>query len=229
MHITRAAFIILISLIPRVINAQDSFIKMMNDTIHSIKYVFEARIDSVQTFAGDEVGNKVQYGRANWDRGIGNFDIKNGRQLMAYSKVWITIAQVYKGKLPKKMVFLLPQENTTVVAQITPKGDTVLSYMQVHSSHGNIESALLPSKSYPIYRLYWCYDVVKQKRKNEYALKTFLHMPLRIQAFIPNSDGSGRNGIIYTMIGDRIFEKQEEFENYLRSIKTLKICASSHN
>ena len=202
--------------------AQDDFIKMMNDTIHSIKYVFEARIDSVQTFAGDEAGNKVQYGSANWDRGIGNFDIKNGRQLMAYSKVWITIAQVYKGKLPKKMVALLPQENTTVIAQVTPKGDTVLSYMQVHSSHGNNESTLLPSKSYPIYRMYWCYDVVKQKHKNEYALMTFLHMPLRIQAFIPNNDGSGRNGIIYTMIGDRIFERQEEFELYLRGVGDLK-------
>ena len=94
--------------------------------------------------------------------------------------------------------------------------------MQVHFIHGNNESVLQPSTSYPIYRLYWCYDVVKQKRKNEYTLKTFQHIPLRIQAFIPNNDGSGRNGIIYTMIGDRIFERQEEFEINLHKIIGLK-------
>ena len=194
----------------------------MNDTIHSIKYVFEARLDSVQTFVGDEAGNKIPAATANWKDGLGYFEDKSGTSLKVYSKVCITVCKSYKGKPPKRMVILLPDEFTSAYAQVTPSGDTVCGFMESYPSHGNYERALLPSKSYPIYRLYWCYDVVKQKRKGEYAFKTFLHNPLRIQAFIPQVDGSGKNTIIYTMIGDRIFEKQEVFENYLRSIKTLK-------
>lgn len=204
------------------LHAQDSFSKMMNDTIHSIKYVFEARLDSVQTFVGDEAGNKIPASEANWKNGLGYFEDKSGTSLKVYSKVWITVCKSYKGKPPAKIVILLPNEFTSVYSQVTPSGDTVCSFMESYPSHGNYERALLPSKFYPIYRLYWCYDIVKQKRKKEYALKTFLQMPLRIQAFTPNGDGSGRNGIVYTMIGDKIFEKQEEFEFYLQGIKSLK-------
>lgn len=194
----------------------------MNDTIHSIKYVFEARIDSVQTFAGDDAGNKVPYGRADWNMGIGNFDDRNGTQLMAYSKVWITVGDVYKGKVPKKMVVLLPQPFTTVTALKAPNGDTVLSYMEVQPSHGNYESALLPSKSYPISRLYWCYDLSKKKGSKEYQLKTFIHTPLKSVGYIPQADGSGKQGIVYAMIGEKIFENKELFENYLHGIRGLK-------
>lgn len=196
---------------------------MMNDTIHSIKYVFEARLDSVQTFVGDEAGNKIAAANANWKNGLGYFEDKNGTSLKVYSKVWITVCKSYKGKPSTKMVILLPDEFTSAFAQVTPSGDTVFGFMESYPSHGNYERALLPSKSYPIYRLYWCYDVVKQKRKSEYSFKTYLHMPLRIQSFIPQVDGSGKNTIIYTMIGERIFEDSKEWNDYLRQIKTLRI------
>ena len=78
----------------------------MDDTIHSIKYVFEARLDSVQTFVGDEAGNKIAAANANWKNGLGYFEDKNGTSLKVYSKVWITVCKSYKGKLPTNMVIL---------------------------------------------------------------------------------------------------------------------------
>lgn len=221
-HIFRLALILVFCFFKSKTLAQDTFIKMMNDTIHSIKYVFEARLDSIQTFVGDETGNMIPAANANWKNGLGYFEDKSGTSLKVYSKVWITVCKSYKGKPPAKMVILLPDEFTSAYAQVTPSGDTVCGFVESYPSHGNYERALLPSKSYPIYRLYWCYDVVKQKRKGEYAFKTFLHMPLRIQAFVPQSDGSGKNEIIYTMISDRIFEKKEEFEYYLQGMDLSK-------
>ncbi len=205
--------------------AQDDFIKMMNDTIHSIKYVFEARIDSVQSFAGYKNGDPISFSKAD---SAGNFDDEDGNSAMCFSKVWVTVCRTYKGKLPKKFVLLIPNPYVMVYAVRQPNGETGLGYLQSYPSHGHYESPLLPSKSYPIRNIYWCYDVSRSKDRNLYTLNKFAETPMLLKGSIPRPDGSSDFGILYAMIRDKIFMNQKELSEYLRKIKTLKSNPKSH-
>lgn len=205
--------------------AQDSFIKMMNDTIHSIKYVFEARIDSVQSYAGYKNGDPISFSKAD---SAGNFDDEDGNSAMCFSKVWVTVCRSYKGKPPKKFVLLIPNPYVMVYAVRQPNGETGLGYLQSYPSHGHYESPLLPSKSYPITNLYWCYDLTPLKGKSYYTIRKFCEVPMHVKGSIPKSDGSSVFGILYAMIWDKIFMNQEELSEYLRKIKTLKSNPKSY-
>lgn len=194
--------------------SQDDFIKMMNDTVHSLKYVFEARIDSVQTFAGDKDGNPVQFGTAEWRGEGGNFDA------ISYSRVWVSVCRQYKGKLPKKMTFLISNPNVSIYA-VAHNGDTTLGYIHSPPSHGDHESPLMPSKGYPITNLYWCFDVAPIAKTGFYKMNKFCALPMKTIGDIPNSHGYFDRGIIYAWTGTKTFMTQTELSNYLRQIKTL--------
>lgn len=215
LHI-RLALIYLAALNAHHVCGQDDFIKMMNDTIHSIHSVFEARIDSVQTFAGDEKGNPVPFGTAEWNGGFGNFDA------VSYSKVWVSVCRQYKGKLPKKIIFLIRNPNVDMYAMVQPNGDTTLRYIYTPPSDGDYESPLMPSKSYPITNLYWCFNVLPLGKTGFYQLSKFCHFPMKFKGFIPNSDGHVDSGIIYAWTGLKTFMNQTELSDYLRLIKTLE-------
>lgn len=207
------------------VSAQVDFIKFMNDTIHSIKYVFEARIDSVQSYAGYKNGDPIPSSKA--DSG-GNFDDEDGNSAMCFSKVWVTVCRTYKGKLPKKFVLLIPNPYVMVYAVRQPNGETGLGYLQSYPSHGHYESPLLPSKSYPITNIYWCYDLSPLKGKSYYTIRKFAETPMLLKGSIPRPDGSSDFGILYAMIRDKIFMNQEELSKYLRKIKTLKSNPKSY-
>lgn len=196
--------------------SQDDFIKMVNDTMHSIKYVFEARIDSVQTFVGDKNGKPVQFGTADWSSGAGNFDA------ISYSRVWVSVCRVYKGKLPEKMVFLISNPNVSMYAMVQPNGDTTLGYIHSPPSHGDHESPLMPSKSYPITNLYWCFDVLPITGTNFYKFSKFAALPMKMKGTVLNSHGYYDPAIIYAWTGTKTFMTQGELSNYLKNIKTLK-------
>lgn len=204
--------------------AQDSFIKMMNDTIHSIKYVFEARIDSVQSYAGYKNGDPIPFSKA--DKG-GNFDDEDGNSAICYSKVWVSVCRVYKGKLPRKFILLIPNPFVRIYAVPQPNGDTTLGYLQSYPSHGHYDSPLLPSKSYPITQLYWCFDVTPLKGSKFYTLNKCFESPMLLKGTIPKSDGSFYFGITYAMLGTKTFMNQEELSNYLKQIKTLNARPTS--
>jgi hypothetical protein len=195
--------------------AQDDFIKMMNDTIHSIKYVFEARIDSVQIFAGDKDGKPVQFGTAEWKGEGGNFDA------ISYSRVWVTVCRQYKGKVPHKMIFLISNPYISMYA-IAHNGDTTLGYIHSPPSHGDRGSPLMPSKSYPITNLYWCFDVSPIGKTKYHKISKFIEFPMKMKGSIPNSHGYYDAGIIYAWTGTKTFMTQAELSNYLENIDTLK-------
>ena len=199
-----------------VLHGQDSFVSMMNDTMHAIKYVFEARIDSVRTYPGRENGVPVPYGTADWSCGAGNFSE------ITYSKVWINVCRSYKGKLPQKMILLVPQPYVSTYAMAHPNGDTTLGYLHVPPSHGQYDSPLLPSRGYPIKYLYWCYDVARSKNHAGYfTLIKFMQSPMDIPGSIPRADGSSDFGRIYAMLGLNWLMDQKELSSYLKQIKTL--------
>jgi len=208
--------------------AQDDFIKMMNDTIHSIKYVFEARVDSVQSYAGYKNGDPIPFSKADWKHGSSSFDDEDGNTALVYSKVWVTVCRTYKGKLPKQIILLIKNPYVTPYAVPHPSGDTTLGYLQSYPSHGYYDSPLLPSKSYPITRLYWCYDVSRIKDRDLYTLNKFAETPMLLKGSIPRPDGSYDFGVLYAMIRDKIFMNQEELSEYLGKIKTLKSNPKSY-
>ncbi|MDI1234156.1 MAG: hypothetical protein PSX81_07740 [bacterium] len=200
----------------------DLFLKMMNDTIHNIKYVFEARVDSVQAFPGDKNGNPIPFSKGNWKNGGAKFDIGNTRQAIVYSKVWVSICRAYKGKLPKKIILLIPNTHVTAFAEVRPNGDTTLGYLQQYVSHGDTESPLLPSKSYPITLLYWCFDVSQTNVKGVYTMNKFFNSPMKLQGTVPNNRGYYDHAIIYALLGTKSFMNQAELSSYLKQIRTLK-------
>jgi hypothetical protein len=205
--------------------AQDDFIKMMNDTIHSIKYVFEARIDSVQSYAGYKNGDPISFSKAD---SAGNFDDEDGNSAMCFSKVWVTVCRSYKGKPPKKFVLLIPNPYVMVYAVRQANGETGLGYLQSEPSHGHYEAPLLPSKSYPITNIYWSYDLTPLKENRYYSMRKFCEVPMYVKGSIPRSDGSFDFGILYAMIRDKIFMNQEELSEYLRKIKTINSNPKSY-
>lgn len=195
--------------------SQDDLIKLLNDTIHTIKYVFEARIDSVQTFAGDKNGNPVQFGTADWSSGVGNFDA------ISYSKVWVSVCREYKGKLPKKLILLINNPYVNMYAMKQPNGDTTLGYIHSPPSHGDRGSPLMPSKGYPITNLYWCFDVSPIGKTGFYRMSKLIELPMKIIGDIPNSHGYYDRGIIYAWTGTKTFMTQVELSNYLKNIRTI--------
>jgi hypothetical protein len=212
----KALTVCLILVTPEILYPQDSFISMLNDTIHALKYVFEARIDSVQTYPGDKNGDPIPYAKADWSGGAGNFSS------LAYSKVWMSICRVYKGKLPKKILVLILQEYVSVYAFTQPSGDTALGYVYVPPSHGKKDYPLLPSRSYPITFMYWCYDASHSKNNPDYFIITeFMKSSMDIPTTFPKPDGSAKRGRLYAMLGLENFMTQAELSSYLRKIKTL--------
>jgi hypothetical protein len=225
---TKISITFLLCVLSHSLLAQDDFIRMMNDTIHSIKYVFEARIDSVQSYAGYKNGDPIPFSKADWKHGSSSFDDDEGNSAMVYSKVWLTVCRNYKGKLPKQMILLIKNPYVTPYAVPHPNGDTTLGYLLSYPSHGHYESPLLPSKSYPITLLYWCYDVSRIKDRNLYTLNKFGETPMLLKGSIPRPDGSSDFGILYAMIRDKIFMNQKELSEYLGKIKTLKSKPKSY-
>lgn len=196
-------------------SAQDELIKMLNANVHKLKYVFEARIDSVQTFAGDSAGNPIPFGRAEWKGEGGNF------YAMSYSRVWVTACRQYKGKLPEKMILLISNPEVSMYA-IAHGGDTTLGWIHSPPSHGSKGSPLMPSKGYPITNLYWCFDVAPIAKTGYYKMNEFCALPMKIIGDIPNAHGYWNRGIIYAFTGTRTFMNQEELSEYLKQIKTIK-------
>jgi hypothetical protein len=204
------------------LKAQEDFLKKTNDTIWSIKYVFEARIDSVQTYPGDDLGNPIPYGRADWSCGAGNF------QSMVYSRVYITVCRVYKGRLPEHFVLLIPIPYVNVHAMSNANGDTTLGYLYVPPSHGDHDSPLLPSKGYPIWKLYWAFDLIPVAiASNTYTIRKYAECPMRIPGHLLNNHGMYDQVTYYAWIGDKTILTREEFLKYLRNVRTLHLEALS--
>jgi hypothetical protein len=195
---------------------QDTFLDTINDTIHSIKYVFEARIDSVHAFPADEFGNPIPFSKAEWRYGVGNFDN------ITYSKMYVTACRAYKGKLPLKFIILQPAPYVFSHAEINLNGDTTLGYISVPPSHGNYENSRLPSNGYPIKILFWCFDVKLIKNTaNYYQVHNYFESQMGEYGSLLQADGSYSHEKIYAMLGTKWFLNQEELSNYLKQIKTL--------
>ena len=195
---------------------QDAFLDMVNDTITSIKYVFEVRIDSVHAFPADEFGNPTPFSKADWRCGVGNFDNKT------YSKMYVTVCRIYKGKLPLKFIILQPAPYVFSHAEINLNGDTTLGYISVPPSHGHYEYSRLPSNGYPIKLLFWCFDVRPLKNTtNYYQVNKYFESPMGEYGSLPRPDGTYSHEKIYAMLGTKWLMNQEELSNYIRQIKTL--------
>lgn len=203
--------------------SQDPFLDMINDTIHSLKYVFELRIDSVHAFPADKFGNPIPFSKADWKCGAGNFDS------MTYSKIWVTVCRSYKGKLPNKFIILQPAPYVHSYAFAGPSGDTTLGYIQNHPSHGDYEYSRLPSKGYPIKLIYWCYDIKPMRHKSGYYLiSKFFESPMGEWGSLPRPDGTYSHERIYAMVGTKWFLNHRELADYLKQVKTLKIKTKSN-
>jgi hypothetical protein len=218
---TRLIFIYFLILDFNSLKAQDNWIKIMNDTIHNIKYVFEARIDSVQSYPADYNGDEIPVSKANWKNGTGYFG-SPAQKAPVYSRVYVTICRVYKGKLPNKITFLIKDRFVNSTTHILENGDTIIKYYPDYPSWYH-ELPLLPSKTlYPITNLYWCYDVTRIKKSHCYSLDKYSDWLLKYNLRM-STDGSTYQDFFYTLpypySGPYI--RQNELSVFFKQVKTL--------
>lgn len=210
-------FILLLSLTSSPVFSQDEFLKFINDTIHSVKFVFEAKIDSVQAFPADESGNPVPYGRADWSCGAGNFECST------FTKMFVTVCHTYKGNLPKRMIIFQKAPFVQSFAHKTLSGDTVLSFIRNPPSHGSYEYTRLPSRGYPIKLLYWCYDVKQiEDKPKHFQMHKLMESPMDEWWTFEKSEGNFAREKAYAILGQKAFMTRDELVEYLKKVMTLK-------
>jgi hypothetical protein len=210
-----------------------SYITAINTTVATIPYIFEGKIQSVEIYAGDDVGNKLPWSAAVWNGDIGYFYDASGNEAKGFSLTKISVCKVYKGDILREQgVTVLTKSfaiNNVYLRRIGSgaDADTVLEFLNTPASHPEGENPLmLPRISYPK-KIYFC-DRIDMINPTDYAGKEYnsnfhslLEMPFNQPIYIPQPDGSTLYKVAYCAIVPYAFDDQTQLQLFLNQINTI--------
>lgn len=224
-------FLFLFFLIHGMFSQTEKCVEAINNSINTIPFVFEGKVESVEIYAGDDFGNKLPKSSARWKDDAAYFYDSLGKPAHGYSSAKIKICKVYKGEFKKKTktIIILAKGGVLNSIYLVKNGkDTTLSYLINSTKHNDEENKIiLPSSEY-FSKIYFC-NKIEPVDKKKYADNNYYTNFNSLFEFsfgeiinVKQPDGSILQQKAYVIACNESLKNEVELTVFLKRIKTLK-------
>lgn len=202
-------------------------ISRINDTIASLPYVFEGHVEGVEIYPADDQGNRLPMSSAKWNGNVAHFFDAQGNRAYSFTSATITVCRAYKGDLPKRIIMVSKVPGLSLDARIE-NGDTTFGFIKPRATHRNSYAPMLPSKGYPIRKLFFVERLEQPTRtdftgKREYSsMQIYYEAPMDLLMSDDKPDGSAEAYKAYAVIYPHVLRTQEELSELLGKINGLE-------